>query len=214
MAGMSFAVGEAGRRMTRGTPPTKMTIRITRNALESATSHAVREYPKECCGILRGVRRVAGGLIEQVVPADNIAEGDRTRSYKIDWNTLLSTLRLARDGPRQLVGFYHSHPDGSINPSESDGRQAWPGLIYLIVSMRIQEGGALWTSVAAWETPASCSSSAVDTRPVQESVVSILPPVQRAEGFSPRGRRADQGPRLATARREAVDTHAVALYSP
>jgi proteasome lid subunit RPN8/RPN11 len=46
----------------------------------------------------------------------------------------------------QLVGFYHSHPDGAAVPSPFDREAAWPWYSYLIVPVR---GGAAG-SVRSW----------------------------------------------------------------
>jgi proteasome lid subunit RPN8/RPN11 len=49
----------------------------------------------------------------------------------------------ADDAGRQIVGFYHSHPDHPAVPSQFDLDHAWPQTSYVIVSVRAQESREL-----------------------------------------------------------------------
>ena len=42
-----------------------------------------------------------------------------------------------------LAGFYHSHPDHPARPSQHDLEQAWPNLIYVIVSVKAGQAGEM-----------------------------------------------------------------------
>jgi len=106
--------------------------RILRDEL---LGHARRVWPSECCGILLGRRVGAECVVEEAVGAANIAEGDRRTAYQIDWVTLFRVTRETRTALREIVGFYHSHPDGSIRPSERDREAAWIDYAYVIVSI-------------------------------------------------------------------------------
>jgi proteasome lid subunit RPN8/RPN11 len=59
-----------------------------------------------------------------------------------------SIIILQRAG-LEIVGIYHSHPDGTLEPSVTDVAQAtWPDAITLIVGMDEQEnccGVRAWT---------------------------------------------------------------------
>ena len=112
-----------------------MSIHIDQAVLESLQRHAVREYPDECCGILIGLRQDQQVHVTRVVEAKNIAEERRGQRYQIDWKTLFSTLRAVRNQPEDFVGFYHSHPDGSVSPSERDRERAWINFSYVILTM-------------------------------------------------------------------------------
>ena len=113
--------------------------------------HARREYPCECCGILIGRHEDDETRGERAVEAENIAENDRRKSYQIDWRTLLATTRSVLATREQIVGFYHSHPDGSSRPSRSDRQEAWLDHTYVILSMR----DALCASVTGWRMHSS-----------------------------------------------------------
>lgn len=88
----------------------------------------------ECCGLLLGAWGDDGAVIETVQPSPNVHPGDQRRRYQIDSNRVIQALLDARHGGADLLGFYHSHPDGSIQPSSRDVESAWPGMIYLIVA--------------------------------------------------------------------------------
>ena len=95
--------------------------------------HARDAYPEECCGILLGQRADGQSVLSRVVPAENITDGDRRRSYQIDWRTLLDTFRRARGTDEAVLGFYHSHPDGSTAPSRRDAIDAWIDHFYVLI---------------------------------------------------------------------------------
>lgn len=96
--------------------------------------HAAATYPHECCGVLLGPANTAHRLADEVLPAQNIAN-DPGRAYQIDWRTLFAAVRGTRVGDRRIVGFYHSHPDGTVRPSARDLRDAWPDHVYVIVTV-------------------------------------------------------------------------------
>ncbi len=110
-----------------------MALYITRSDLHSLRQHARAAWPDECCGVLVGRRSHGDTCTERVVPAQNIAEHDRSRNYQIDWETLFATVRQARRSSFDIVGFYHSHPDGSFVPSRKDASTAWVDRFYVII---------------------------------------------------------------------------------
>jgi proteasome lid subunit RPN8/RPN11 len=77
-----------------------------------------------------GVRRVAGTR-----PAPNGAAAvERRRAYALASSDYLACERAARAAGLDIVGFYHSHPEGPALPSAADERDAWPWYVYAIVS--------------------------------------------------------------------------------
>ena len=104
------------------------------------TEHAESAYPRECCGALLGECSSEGAVVAESVPATNIA-GAATRRFEIDPSELLALHRRCREHGIEVVGYYHSHPDGGPQPSELDRRDAWPELSYLIVSVERGEAG-------------------------------------------------------------------------
>jgi proteasome lid subunit RPN8/RPN11 len=123
-----------------------MTLHIGQSVVDTILRHASDEFPGECCGILIGRRSGADSFVDRAVAARNIAEGDRHKSYQIDWKTLFTAVRQTRLTPDEMIGFYHSHPDGSDRPSARDLESAWVAYSYVIVP--VVEGRA--TGVRSW----------------------------------------------------------------
>ncbi len=72
-------------------------------------------YPQECCGILLG----KSGHINDLLPAVNVHSNPQTH-FEINPQTLIDAHRAARNGGPQVLGYYHSHPEGEPVPSETD----------------------------------------------------------------------------------------------
>ncbi len=94
------------------------------------------------------IGRVEGDVhvVERVQAAANVSADDRRRRYEIDPQTAFEALRRSRAGGARVVGFYHSHTDGSLEPSAHDVETAWPLKSYLIVA--VAEGEVL--GVGSW----------------------------------------------------------------
>jgi len=129
-------------------------IRIAASALAALRAHCVRARPEEACGLLVG----AGDRVARAEPADNVAE-DRLRRFEVDPRLLLRLHRELRGGPEQVLGVYHSHPEGRPEPSATDlARALDPELVWLIVgadgavrAWRIEDGRA--REIALMEGP-------------------------------------------------------------
>lgn len=94
-------------------------------------AHAIREAPRECCGIVAG----RDGVPVQVYETRNIAEGNRL--YEIDPQQLIDLeFRLLPEQGSEIIAIYHSHPESHAYPSPTDVELAfWPDAIYLICSL-------------------------------------------------------------------------------
>ena len=127
-----------------------MAILLSSSDADRLVAHARRAYPRECCGVLLGRDCGENHQVERVVPASNIAEDDQRTNYQLDWSTLFRVVRAARLGPQRILGFYHSHPDGSTRPSRRDRQAAWIDYAYLIVST----DGHTRSGLSGWRMPA------------------------------------------------------------
>ena len=77
-------------------------------------------HPRECCGLLEGVRSEDGGefRVTALHPAHNLApESDR---FEIAPQDHFQAFRTARANGAALIGCYHSHPNGRAEPSAAD----------------------------------------------------------------------------------------------
>jgi proteasome lid subunit RPN8/RPN11 len=100
--------------------------------------HGAATYPEECCGVLIGRSREdgVGATVERLLSVDNERQDSRGNRFLIHPETVLAAEREARRAGLTIVGYYHSHPDHPAEPSEFDREHAWPGLSYVIVSVR------------------------------------------------------------------------------
>lgn len=108
-----------------------MVLELTSGALATLTKEAAQAHPQECCGLLLG----QGSRIEQAVPARNV-HPDPLQHFEIDPKILINKHKMARDGGLQVLGYYHSHPNGRTDPSGEDIAMA-------------TRAGPIWAIIAA-----------------------------------------------------------------
>lgn len=92
-----------------------MTLELTSEVIATLLTRAANAAPAECCGLLLG----QGTRIDSAVAAANIA-ADPLRHFEIDPAALIAAHRAARAGGPELIGYYHSHPQGHPLPSATD----------------------------------------------------------------------------------------------
>ncbi len=107
-------------------------IRLARGVAAEILNHARSNPEEECCGLLAGRH----GAIAQAYPAQNAAERPAT-AYEIPPKQLFRIMREIRAAGLELLGIYHSHPNGDNQPSPRDVERAYyPDAAYLILSPR------------------------------------------------------------------------------
>lgn len=119
----------------------KNMILITAEHLELIKRHGERTYPEEGCGVLIG--RASGSVktVEEVHPTENARLDSRHNRYLISPDDILRLERQARGHRREVIGFFHSHPDHEAIPSNYDRDHAWPWYSYVIVSVALGKAG-------------------------------------------------------------------------
>ncbi|KER09476.1 MAG: hypothetical protein HY22_11095 [[Candidatus Thermochlorobacteriaceae] bacterium GBChlB] len=115
-------------------------MQISLAKLNLIKRYAAEAYPEECCGILVGtVSRFLNGekenVVIEVVPCENVLQGDRTEGFEISVGQYFQTEELARRHHYQLVGSYHSHTKAPAIPSATDCDFLPPETSMLIVSV-------------------------------------------------------------------------------
>ncbi len=124
-------------------------MKIGPEHVRAIEEHARRGYPHEVCGVLVG-SGAAEVAVEAVIPVVN-GERDAPRvRYQIAPEDLLRIQRESRESRRDVVGFYHSHPDHPPRPSETDRRIAAEGLSDGVVHVVVSVDGAGRTTPKAW----------------------------------------------------------------
>jgi len=107
-----------------------MAVRISRDVLEQILAEARAAPDREICGLLLGDD--ADQQIFAAQPAANVAD-DLARRFEIDPLTLIAAHRTARAGGSVMLGHYHSHPLGGVEPSPCDAEMARAdGALWLI----------------------------------------------------------------------------------
>jgi len=84
--------------------------------------------------------------VMRVVPARNVAPLPRAKRFSIEPIELIRAEEEAKRSNLDLIGFYHSHPDAPVEPSQIDFENAWPKFTYLVISLQNGEP----RDVGAW----------------------------------------------------------------
>ena len=113
-----------------------MKVRMAAELAERVQHHALAEQPAECCGLLVGTCEGELFTVREVHPSINTWDGDHARRFQIDPQLQLRVQRECRQRHLDIIGSYHSHPQGRAQPSATDAEMAWPDLIYMIVAFR------------------------------------------------------------------------------
>jgi proteasome lid subunit RPN8/RPN11 len=112
-----------------------MTLLILGGGLRAQIETQARAtFPRECCGLVEGIRSRDFIEASTIHATRNLApEADR---FEIDPAEHIRLLRGARAAGREIVGCYHSHPNGRSDPSARDREHAdEEGFVWLIVSL-------------------------------------------------------------------------------
>ena len=103
---------------------------IRQNHWVQMESHARQSYPIEACGLMAGVN----ARIEMVLPVKNTLNS-RER-FRMDAQEQLEFFLQIEKQHWDLLGIYHSHPNGPLYPSKTDIEEAYyPEAAYLIWSI-------------------------------------------------------------------------------
>ena len=117
------------------TTPRAEGFRLPADMRAAIVDHAMRDAPRECCGIIAG----RDGAPIRLYETRNVAAGNRL--YEIDPAQLIDL--EFRELPAQgleLVAIYHSHPESPAYPSATDVELAfWPDAVFLICSLADRE---------------------------------------------------------------------------
>ncbi len=109
-------------------------LEISGEALAAIRAAAAAAWPEECCGVLVGRREGARAVVVRTVAAVNVAT-ERRHRFEVDPRALFDAHRGARAAGEEVLGPYHSHPEGTARPSATDAARAVaPGECWLIVA--------------------------------------------------------------------------------
>jgi proteasome lid subunit RPN8/RPN11 len=142
-----------------------MPYSMARSVRDAIVAHARRDAPRECCGLLIG----RGRRVDLALPMANVARSGRTR-FQVDPAEHIAVRRVLRHvtPTLEIVGLYHSHPEGPAVPSARDIAEAhYPDWLFVVVgrggrtvrAYRIQRKSAVNVAVR-WLRPANARSRA------------------------------------------------------
>jgi len=93
-------------------------------------------YPNEGCGFLLGTLEAGGDKRVQVLHRTKNINTSRPKDrFEIDPKEFFLIEKQARKEGREILGFFHSHPDHPASPSQFDSEMAWSNYSYLILSV-------------------------------------------------------------------------------
>lgn len=107
-----------------------MDLTVASGAIATVLEEAARAHPREACGLLLG----EGDHVREASVARNVA-ADPLHHFEIDPAALIAAHRAARAGGPQVLGYWHSHPNGLAQPSSTDrARAAGDGRFWAIAA--------------------------------------------------------------------------------
>ncbi|WP_119420197.1 M67 family metallopeptidase [Desertibaculum subflavum] len=94
---------------------------------------AGQAYPEEACALLVGTGDPPS--ITRLIPCANIA-ADRRRRFEVDPAARIRLEVALRGTAERIIGVWHSHPNGSSEPSAADAAMIHePDLLWLVTGI-------------------------------------------------------------------------------
>ncbi|WP_430505903.1 desampylase [Haloparvum sp. PAK95] len=107
-------------------------IEFTRDAYDDVVYAGYDGGSEEVCGVLAGEYDDERSRVTDTYATENAADTPEIRYY-IDPEEQLAVIEEIEESGLDVVGFYHTHPAGPTQPSETDAdRAAWPDYSYAI----------------------------------------------------------------------------------
>jgi proteasome lid subunit RPN8/RPN11 len=106
-------------------------------------------FPRECCGLIEGRREGNSAHAIAIHPVRNLAtEPDR---FELDSAEHFRLMRSLRGTEREIIGCYHSHPNGRAELSPRDRANAGEDDFVWLITGIDADGLVLWSCHAARE---------------------------------------------------------------
>lgn len=111
-----------------------MNLKLKRDGLRAIDGHALKNFPRECCGLLLGKFEKNVIEVKEVVEAENVL--DSPVAFEVDAELVFKVIKRVEKSGLELVGIYHSHPNiaAYVSSRDSEIMKLWPGVAWLIVS--------------------------------------------------------------------------------
>jgi proteasome lid subunit RPN8/RPN11 len=89
---------------------------------EAVRAQAQAAAPRECCGLIEGVRHGELWRVMALHPVRNLSSD--TDHFEMEPQGQFAAQKAARSNGRAIIGCYHSHPGGQPRPSDADRASA------------------------------------------------------------------------------------------
>jgi proteasome lid subunit RPN8/RPN11 len=100
-------------------------IRIRASLLRQIYDHTEESYPHECCGLLIGTTdKAKDHTVHAFRKCKNLNKERARDRYDMDPLDMLRAEREFANGPWEIIGVYHSHPDHPSRASQTDTDRA------------------------------------------------------------------------------------------
>ncbi len=118
-----------------GPPFRDVTEQVTlESAVERSLAAALSHGQEiEVCGLLLGRRRGETYVVELLWSAPNLSPTPQS-AFVVDPGAVVAAHDAAAERGLEVLGAWHSHPSGDLDPSERDRAEAWPGQLMLIAA--------------------------------------------------------------------------------
>lgn len=112
-----------------------MKLKLKSADLKAVDAHALKNFPRECCGLLFGRLSEGAIKVEKAVEAENVLGSPV--AFEADPEFVFRAIDRADQGGIELVGIYHSHPDiaAYVSTRDLEVMKLWPGVAWLILSV-------------------------------------------------------------------------------
>ena len=94
-------------------------VTISANDLAALIARAEGAFPNECCGLLLGTKSACVAQIETIRTMRNAA-AEPQRGFEFEAREQLQAYREADAAALEVIGHFHSHPNGRRGPSPTD----------------------------------------------------------------------------------------------
>ena len=93
-------------------------IILNQEQIDILTEHAINSHPNESCAMLLGTHNDQQWNVKEVFLTNNMEKSET--NFTISPEELLHGYQLAEKKQLELVGVFHSHPNSSAIPSNTD----------------------------------------------------------------------------------------------
>lgn len=105
---------------------------LSRLQLNEIYHYSINCLPFESCGFILGMTGYCKTIFSLQETKNQETEINRFTIDPFEFYLLEKSLEHSY---KSIIGFFHSHPNGTAHPSRIDYQLAWPGYSYLIIAL-------------------------------------------------------------------------------